>query len=128
MESLVPAMETWGGNGEQMRCVKCLVDASCLVTLSPASDLLGESLLSVAYRLARLRSQSHEPTVQHRQGQTEGQQSLPLLLCPSQVLVHFGPSWKSLVLLVGGTAGPANGEGPPRLFEDWSRLLQDLKR
>lgn len=127
MESLVPAMETWGGNGEQMRCVKCLVDASCLVTLSPASDLLGESLLSVAHRLARLRSQSHEPTVQHRQGQTEAQQSLPTSTLPQP---SPSPVWTILEIpgLVGGTVGPANREGPPRLFEDWSRLLQDLKR
>lgn len=127
MESLVPAMEIWGGNGEQMRCVKCLVDASCLVTLSPASDLLGESLLSLAYGLARLRPQSHEPTVQHRQGQTEGQQSLPTSTLPQP---SPSPVWTILEIpgLGGGTAGPANREGPPRLFEDRSHLLQDLKR
>lgn len=33
--SLAPDTETWAGNGEQMRCVKCLETASCLVTLSP---------------------------------------------------------------------------------------------
>lgn len=52
-----------------MRCVKCLVTASCLVTLSP---FWGKSLLFVACRLSRMASQCHEPTVQHRHGQTKG--------------------------------------------------------
>lgn len=34
MVSLFPAMDTWAGNEAQMRLVKCLVAASCLVTLS----------------------------------------------------------------------------------------------
>ena len=80
--SLVPTTETWAGNGEQMSCVKCLVAASCLVTLSPASGLLEESLLSVACRLSRVTSQCHEPTVQHRHGQTKGRWSLPTSTLP----------------------------------------------